>query len=139
MIQIKSRSHWLWRAVDANGDMLDILVQSRRSKAAALRFLRKLMKRWGLLRGLVTDKLRSYGATKAEITHRQHKGLNNRRVSMAPLPPQKKTGNLKFLSLAIPVVSLFRPKRHRLSAKSYRHTRSDAFSLRAGYAAELIV
>lgn len=57
VIRIKGRSHWLWRAVDANGDVLDILVQSRRNKAAALRFLRKLMKRWGKPRVLVTAKL----------------------------------------------------------------------------------
>lgn len=79
VIQIKGRSHWLWRAVDANGDVLEILIQSRRNKAAARRFLRKLMKRWGQPRVLVTDKLRSYGAAKAEIApgieHRQHKGF----------------------------------------------------------------
>jgi putative transposase len=82
VIRIKGRSHWLWRAVEAKGDVLEILIQSRRNKAAAHRFLRKLMKRWGQPRALVTDKLRSYGAAKAQIMpgveHRQHKGLNNR-------------------------------------------------------------
>lgn len=78
---IKGRKHWLWRAVDTNGDVLDILVQSRRNKAAALRFFWKLFKTWGLPRVIVTVKLRSYGAAKADlapgIDHRQHKGLNN--------------------------------------------------------------
>jgi len=82
VIRIKGRSHWLWRAVDANGDVLDILVQSRRDKVAAKRFLRKLLKRWGPPRVMVTDKLRSYAAAKSEVApgleHRQHKGLNNR-------------------------------------------------------------
>lgn len=82
VIRIKGRSHWLWRAVDAEGNVLEILIQSRRNKAAAHRFLRKLMKRWGQPRVLVTDKLRSYGTAKAQIApgveHRQHKGLNNR-------------------------------------------------------------
>jgi len=136
--------------VDANGDVLDILVQSRRNKAAALRFLRKLMKRWDQPRVLVTDKLRSYGAAKAEIApgleHRQHKGLNNRSeashrhtrrrekiMGWFKSPRQAQ----KFLSVHDQVASLFRPKRHRLSAKPYHHTRSDAFSLWAGYAAEL--
>ena len=61
------RKHWLWRAVDAKGDVLDILVQSRRNKAAALRFFRKLFKVWGQPRVVVTDKLRSYGAAKSEL------------------------------------------------------------------------
>jgi len=81
-IRIKGKTHWLWRAVDANGDVLDILVQFRRNKAAARRFLLKLLKRWGVPRVMVTDKLRSYGAAEVEIApgleHRQHKGLNNR-------------------------------------------------------------
>ena len=63
-------------------DVLDILVQSRRDKAAAKRFLRKLLKRWGPPRVMVTDILRSYAAAKSEVApgleHRQHKGLDNR-------------------------------------------------------------
>ena len=62
VIPINGVKHWLWRTVDANGDVLDILVQSRRNKAAARRFLLKLLKRWGAPRVIVTDKLRSYGA-----------------------------------------------------------------------------
>lgn len=152
VIRIKGQSHWLWRAVDANGDVLDILVQSRRNKAAALRFLRKLMKRWGQPRVLVTDKLRSYGAAKAEIApgleHRQHKGLNNRSEASHrhTRRREKIMGRFKsprqaqkVLSVHDQAASLFRPKRHRLSAKSYRHTRSDAFTLWADYAAELTV
>ena len=60
VVPIKDRKHWLWRAVDANGDVLDILVQTRRNKAAALRFFRKLFKVWGQPRVIITDKLRSY-------------------------------------------------------------------------------
>lgn len=81
VVPIKGRKHWLWRAVDANGDVLDILVQSRRNKDAAKRFFRKLFRRWGEPRVLITDKLRSYAAAKSEIApgieHRQHKGINN--------------------------------------------------------------
>ena len=47
VVRIGGVAHWMWRAVDANGDVLDILVQRRRDTGAALRFLRKLMKRWG--------------------------------------------------------------------------------------------
>ena len=79
---IKGVKYWLWRAVDAKGDVLDILVQSRRNKAAAKRFFRNLFKLWGQARVIVTNKLRSYAAALKELTpgieHRQHKGLNNR-------------------------------------------------------------
>jgi putative transposase len=50
VLKINGVRHWLWRAIDANGDVLDILVQSRRDTAAARRFMRKLFKRWGLPR-----------------------------------------------------------------------------------------
>jgi len=59
MFSIRGRQNWLWPAVDANGDVLKILMQSRRNAHAAERFLMKLMKRWGVPRVLVTDKLRS--------------------------------------------------------------------------------
>jgi putative transposase len=69
--------------VDQHGNVLDILVQSRRDKKAAKRFFRKLLKELQYVpRVIITDKLRSYGAAKREILpgveHRQHKGLNNR-------------------------------------------------------------
>src|SRR5947209_4930210 len=83
VITIASTKHWLWRAVDQEGFVLDVLVQSRRDKKAAKRLLRKLLKTQGRSpRVLITDKLRSYAAAKREIMpgveHRQHKGLNNR-------------------------------------------------------------
>jgi putative transposase len=82
-IRIAGRKHWLWRAVDQDGLVLDVLVQSRRDKKAAKRLLRKLLKRQGRApRVLVTDKLASYPAAKRElipgVEHRRHKGLNNR-------------------------------------------------------------
>jgi putative transposase len=150
VIRVKGKTHWLWRAVDSNGDVLDILVQSRRNKSAAKRFLRKLLKRRGAPRVMVTDKLRSYGAARAEIApgleHRQHKGLNNRSEASHrhTRRREKIMGRFKsprqaqrFLSAHDQTTCLFRPRRHRLSAKSYRHARNDAFDLWAGYAAEL--
>src|SRR5215218_8804777 len=82
-ISIAGKRHWLWRAVDQHGVVLDILVQSRRNAKAAKRLLRKLLKKQGIVpRVMITDKLASYGAAKREIMpgveHRQHKGLNNR-------------------------------------------------------------
>jgi putative transposase len=83
VITIAGKKYWLWRAVDQEGFVLDVLVQSRRDKQAAKRPLRKLLKKQGRApRVLIIDKLRSYAAAKREIMpgveHRQHKGLNNR-------------------------------------------------------------
>ena len=83
MLTISGVKHWLWRAVDQTGMVLDILVQSRRNARAAKRLLRKLLKKQTRPpRVMVTDKLASYGAAKREVMpsveHRRHKGLNNR-------------------------------------------------------------
>src|SRR5208282_1160401 len=68
VITIAGTKHWLWRAVDQEGFVLDVLVQSRRDKNAAKRLFRKLLKKQGRApRVLITDKLRSYGAAKREI------------------------------------------------------------------------
>jgi putative transposase len=82
-IKINDAQKYLWRAVDQDGMVLDILVQNRRDKAAARRFFRRLLKTAGAVpRVIVTDKLRSYGAAHREVMpsveHRGHKGLNNR-------------------------------------------------------------
>src|SRR5215210_6459312 len=68
VITIAGKKHWLWRAVDQTGVVLDVLVQSRRDKKAAKRLLRKLLKKqMRPPRVMVTDKLASYGAAKREI------------------------------------------------------------------------
>jgi putative transposase len=82
-LTIRGKKYYLWRAVDQDSNVLDILVQSRRNKKAAKRFFRKLRVRLQYVpRVIITDKLKSYGAAKREILpgveHRQHKGLNNR-------------------------------------------------------------
>ena len=152
VVMMNGRKSWLWRAVDGNGDVLDILVQSRRNKAAAKRFFRKLFRRWGLPRVVVTDKLRSYAAALREIApgvdHRQHKGLNNRaEASHRPTRRREKImGRFKsprhaqrFLSAHDQIAAIFSTKRHRLTATSYRHARKDAFDLWNAYTAELSV
>ena len=80
---IGRRKHWLWRAVDQDGYVLDEIVQARRNTKAAKRVLVRLMKRQGCQpKRMVTDKLRSYGAARRQVMpdveHRSHKGLNNR-------------------------------------------------------------
>ncbi|WP_068313807.1 IS6 family transposase [Polycladidibacter hongkongensis] len=150
VVKMNGKTYWLWRAVDGNGDTLDILLQSRRNTKAARRFFCKLFKRWGMPRVLVTDKLGSYGAAKREIApdleHRQHKGLNNRAEASHrhTRRREKVMGRFKsprqaqrFLSAHDQVAAIFRPKRNRLSAASSRHARADAFCLWNDYTAEL--
>lgn len=152
VISIRGKKHWLWRAIDANGDVLEILVQRRRNANAAKRFLKNLMKRWGVPRVLVTDKLRSYGVAIRDlcpsVDHRSHKGLNNRSEASHRHTRRREriVGRFKsprhaqrFLSVHDQTATIFRPKRYRLSATSYRHARADAFSLWNDYAADMQV
>ena len=91
-ITIGGKTHYLWRAVDQDGNVLDILVTSRRDATAATRFFRKLLK--GLRsvpRVLVTDKLASYGVAHRRlipsVEHRRSKYLNNRGREFPPADP----------------------------------------------------
>lgn len=81
VITIRGKKHWLWRAIDANGDVLDILVQTRRTAKAAKRFFQRLVAQFGEPRVVITDKLRSYvkpiKTLAQDADHRAHKGLNN--------------------------------------------------------------
>ena len=81
-VKIRGETHYLWRAVDHEGEVLEAYVTKKRDKAAALKFLRKAMKRYGNPQVVVTDRLRSYGAAMREIgnAHRRETGrhLNNR-------------------------------------------------------------
>lgn len=83
VISIGGRKHWLWRAVDQSGYVLDEIVQTRRDTKPAKRLLIRLLQKQGLRpKRIITDKLRSYGAAKRkvmpDVEHRSHKGLNNR-------------------------------------------------------------
>lgn len=94
IVTIGGRKHWLWRAVDQDGYVLDEIVQARRNTKAAKRLLVRLMKKQGCLpKRIVTDKLRSYGAARRQIMpmveHRSHKGLNNR-AENSHLPLRKR-------------------------------------------------
>jgi putative transposase len=139
-ISFAGRKHWLWRAVDQNGAVLDILVQSRRNAKAAKRLLRKLLKKQGMApRVLITDKLASYGAAKREIMpgveHRQHRGLNNR-ADNSHQPTRrreriverfKSAGQAqRFLSIHDQVANLFRRPAN-TNAADYRTSRAQAF------------
>lgn len=83
VVTIAGKKHWLWRAVDQDGFVLDVLIQRRRDRKAARRLIRKLLRKMARApRVMITDKLPSYGAARKDmglkVEHRQHKGLNNR-------------------------------------------------------------
>lgn len=150
VITIRGKKHWLWRAVDSNGEMLDILVQTRRNARAAKRFISRLIARWGMPRVIITDKLRSYGAALRKlglsVDHRAHKGLNNR-IEGSHRPTRKREkiqGRFKsarqaqrFLAVHDETANLFRPRRHTMTATTFRQKRADAFCEWAGCASEL--
>jgi putative transposase len=140
VVSIKGKKYWLWRAVDAEGYVLDALLQSQRNRAAALRLMRKLLKRQGITpRVLVTDKLRSYSAAKAElmpgVEHRSHKGLNNR-AENSHLPVRRRERRMmrfksarqcqRFLSVHGQVANLFQLHRKHLSAADHHQLRPSA-------------
>jgi putative transposase len=83
VVSLSGKQMYMWRAVDSEGEVLEILVQAQRNKAAALRLFRKLFRRQGFVpEVIVTDKLRSYGAALREIgfsgSHEQGLRANNR-------------------------------------------------------------
>ena len=133
-IKIHGRVHYLWRAVDQDGDVLDILVQSRRDKKAAKKFFRKLLKGLQYVpRVIITDKLKSYSAAQAEllpsVEHRQDKGQNNRaenshqptRLRERVMRRFKSAGQAqRFLSAFGVIGSHFRPGRHLYSRAGYQ-------------------
>jgi transposase-like protein len=112
VLTIRGKKHYLWRAVDQHGNILDILVQSRRDKKAAKRFFRKLLKELQYVpRVIITDKLRSYGAAKREVLpgveHRQHPRVEQSRGKFPPThaAPREENAALQ-ISQAGPTLSL---------------------------------
>jgi putative transposase len=141
-IKINGMSHYLWRAVDQHGNVLDILVTSRRDAKAATRFFRKLLTGLEYVpRVLITDKLGSYGVPHHRLTpsveHRQSKYLNNR-AENSHQPTRQRERAMKrftspghaqrFLSAFSGISPHFRPGRHRLDAEEYRREMADRFT-----------
>jgi len=141
-LSINGKLQYLWRAIDQGGEVLDIVVQPRRNKQAAKRFFGKLLKGLQYVPGvLVTDKLRSYAAAKAEILpdvlHRQDKRSNNRAENLHQ-PTRERERRMRrfksaghaqrFLSSFGAIGSFFRPSRHLLSASNDREIMRDRFA-----------
>ena len=140
-LSISGKRYYLWRAVDQDGHILEILVQRRRDEAAAKKFFRKLLKGcryapWVI----ITDQLKSYGAAKREILpgveHRQHRYLNNRAENSHQPTRQrerrmrgfKSAGHAqRFLAAYGPIAQHFHLRRHRRSASAYRQEMRQRF------------
>ena len=146
VLKINGVTHWLWRAVDQAGMVLDVLVQSRRDKQAAKRILSKLLKlQMRPPQVTLTDKLASYGAAKKEVMpsveHLQNKGLNDR-AENSHQPARRRERQMKrfksagqaqcLLSAHDRINNLFHLRRDHLSASEYRAARARAFEVWSG-------
>jgi putative transposase len=136
VVTIAGKKHWLWRAVDQDGYVLDEIIQTRRNTKAAKRLLKRLLrKQGGPPRRLITDKLGSYAAAQRQIMpdveHRSHKGLNNR-AENSHLPLRRREhamqgfrssdGLQRFVSVFSAVRNLFVPPHsHRFASATHLH------------------
>jgi putative transposase len=142
-LRINGVLHYLWRAVDQNGVVLDILVQDRRNATAAKRFFKRLLARLKYKpRRIVTDGLRSYGVARREVLpdvrHRTSRYLNNR-AENSHRPTRRRERQMqrfkspeqaqRFLSAHAMIYGHFRPRRHLMTAAQYRHVRAEAFQV----------
>ncbi|AUY53775.1 IS6 family transposase [Streptomyces sp. CB01881] len=133
-VRINGVQKYLWRAVDQDGIVLDILLQNRRDESAARRFFRKPMKKTrSVPRVVVTGRLRSYGAAHRTVMpsvgHRSHRGLNNR-AENSHQPTRQRERAMKgfrsvgraqrFLAAFSAIPPRFRPRRHLFTATDYR-------------------
>ena len=141
-VKINGRRHYLWRAVDQDGEVVDVFLQVRRDGAAAKRFFRRLLRsHGGEPRKIVTDKLRSYGVAHRELIpdaiHDNSQYANNRaEQSHEPTRVRervmRKFKSIKqaqrFLGAHAAVSNLFNVGRHKVRAQHYRDLRVSAFA-----------
>ena len=139
---INGKRMYLWRAVDSEGEVLDILVQSRRNKKAALKLMRKLLKKQGYAPNkVVTDKLPSYGAALRDLNMTgKHVtgGRSNNRAENSHLPVRQRERRMqgfkssgsaqRFLSTHAAIYNTFNVQRHLITRKTMRQFRGDAMN-----------
>ncbi len=142
-VTINGKRSYLWRAVDNEGEVLEILVQSRRNKRAALKLMRKLLKSQGFIpNAIVTDKLPSYGAALRELNlSKCHDfgGRKNNRAENSHLPIRQRERRMqrfkspgsaqRFLSVHSAIYNTFYVQRHLISRKTLRKFRGEAMSV----------
>jgi putative transposase len=140
VVSIQGRHMYLWRAVDSEGEILDFLVQPKRDKAAALRLMRKLLKKQGYAPSvLVTNKLRSYGSARRELglRARHDQGMRkNNRAENSHQPVRRRERKMqrfksagsaqRFLSSHAAVHNTFNVQRHLISRRTLRLFRAEA-------------
>jgi putative transposase len=141
-VKINGRQHYLWRAVDQDGEVVDVYLQAKRDGAAAKRFFKRLLRSYGgEPRKIVTDKLRSYGVAHRELMpeaiHSTQQYENNRaeqsheatRVRERVMRRFKSLGQAqRFLGAHAAVANLFNLGRHLVRAQHYRDLRMSAFA-----------
>ena len=141
-VKINGKQHYLWRAVDQDGEVVDVYLQAKRDGAAAKRFFRRLLRSHGSEpRKIVTDKLRSYGVAHRELIpdtiHSTKQYENNRaeqsheatRVRERVMRRFKSVGHAqRFLGAHATVSNLFNLGRHLVKAEHYRNLRVSAFN-----------
>ena len=142
-IKINGKQYYLWRAVDQDGEIVDVYLQSKRDGATAKRFFRRLLRsNAGEPRKIVTDKLRSYGVAHRELIsdtiHISDRYANNRAEQSHEPTRVRERGMRRFKSIAqaqkfvtthASVSNLFNLGRHKVSAEQYRNLREDAFDV----------
>src|SRR3981189_2481163 len=140
VVRIAGKRMYLWRAVDHEGEVLDMLVERRRDKRAALRLMRKLLKKQGFTpKLLTTDKLGSYGAAfrHLRLTCRHEQGLRkNTRARSSHRAGRRRERKMqrfksarsaqRFLSIHASVHNTFNPQRHLVSRSTLRALRAEA-------------
>src|SRR5471032_101539 len=141
-LKIDGRLVYLWRAVDAEGEVLDVLVQSKRNKHAALKLMRKLLKKYGFVPDrMITDDLRSYGAAALDLgieSHHERGRWKNNRAENSHQPTRRRERKIqrfkspgsaqKFLSTHAAVYNTFNVERHLTSARTHRSLRAAAMN-----------
>jgi putative transposase len=141
-IQINGKQHYLWRAVDQDGDVVDVYLQARRHGAAAKRFFKRLLGSYGgEPRKIVTDKLRSYPVAHRDVIpetiHVTDQYANNRAEQSHEATRVRERGMRKFKSMIqaqifvsahAAVYNLFNLGRHLVGAEHYRNLRIGAFN-----------
>ena len=141
-VKINGKQHYLWRAVDQDGEVVDVLLQAKRDEAAAKRFFRRLLRsHGGEPRKIVTDKLRSYGVAHRELTpeviHSTKQYENNRAEQSHEATRMRERRMRRFKSMFqaqrfvtthAAVQNLFNLGRHLVRAQHYRDLRISAFN-----------
>ena len=140
-VKIDGKQHYLWRAVDQDGEVVDVFLQKRRNSVAAKRFFKRLLKKnRGEPRKIVTDKLRSYGVAHRELipeSIRDKSQYANNRAELSHQPTRVRERGMRkfksikqaqhFLDVHAAVFNLFNLGRHLVRAEHYRNLRESAF------------